>query len=162
MITLKSCALLPVRISLASGSNPSVSIIFSLWKYADAQTSHLSIFFFFVSWPELIYHPSLRCPFQPQYSFWGCFHTPSDLGCRYRTGCYMPVLHSSVLYMEIKTPPPRSIPRRRLKLPQHVCPTASFLWTKITGHSLLWFQAQRQDPCSRFSSPRLYLCIFSV
>lgn len=113
--------------------------------------------FFLVSWPEQIYHLSPKCPFQAQCSFWGCFHTFPDLGCGYKTGCYMPVFYLPILYMEIKIPPPLSIPLDILACTARLF-IISFLWTKITDSSLPWLEAQRQDACSRFPSPGLYFC----
>lgn len=86
----------------------------------------------------------------------------SDLGCGYKTGCYMPVFHLPILYMEIKIPPPLSVPLGHLSLHSTRLFIIFFLWTKITDSSLPWLEAQRQDACSRFSSPGLYLCRFSA
>lgn len=120
----ESSAILPVHICLVPASNPSVPVVFSPWKYADAVNKSPLNCLFLVSWPEQIYYHSPKCPFQPQCSFWGCFHTFSDLGCGYKTGCYMPVFLLPILYMEIKISPPLSIPLGHLSL--HSTPLHDF------------------------------------
>lgn len=146
---------------MASATNSTVSVVFLPFKYVGAVNKSLLNLLFGeqLNRADQMYLLSLKCSFQPWYSFWGFSHILSDLGCGYKAECYTPGLHSSILYMEIKTLPRHSIPCRHCKLALHASSTASLLQTQITGSTLRWLEAQRWDVCLRFLNPRLYSCL---